>query len=91
MGIETENNSNRASTTTFIFTIVVNYLLARGPYRVPFLLNLPDATESHLVIGELYIVLRQGLSRLDELEGMSRDHYERLLIRVCRMRRSSVV
>ncbi|KAL3580097.1 hypothetical protein D5086_017932 [Populus alba] len=67
--------------TKSIITIV-NYLLACGPYRVPFLLNLPDATEPHLVIGELYTVLRQGLSRLDELEGMSKDHYERLLIRV---------
>jgi len=27
-------------------------------------------------------VSRQGLSRLDELEGMSRDHYERLPTRV---------
>jgi gamma-glutamylaminecyclotransferase len=27
-------------------------------------------------------VSRQGLSRLDELEGTSRDHYERLPIRV---------
>ena len=27
-------------------------------------------------------MLRQGLSRLNELEGTSRDHYERLPIRV---------
>ena len=27
-------------------------------------------------------MLKQGLSRLDELEGTSRDHYERLPIRV---------
>lgn len=110
MGIEAENNNNRASTLIFtygtlkrgfsnhvlmqdliktgdavfngIYRTVDNYPLVCGPYRVPFLLNLPDATGSHRVTGELYAVSSQGLSRLDELEGTSRDHYERLPIRV---------
>jgi len=36
-------------------------------------------------------VSRQGLSRLDELEGTSRDHYERLPIRVEPIDRGDVV
>ncbi|KAJ4849546.1 hypothetical protein Tsubulata_042058 [Turnera subulata] len=56
------------------------YPLVCGPYRVPFLLNLPSAAGSHRVAGELYAVSVRGLSRLDELEGTSRGHYERLPI-----------
>uniref|UniRef100_A0A0A9FIF3 Gamma-glutamylcyclotransferase family protein n=1 Tax=Arundo donax TaxID=35708 RepID=A0A0A9FIF3_ARUDO len=54
--------------------------LVCGPYRVPFLLNLPGA--GHRVAGELYAVTPRGLARLDELEGVSRAHYERLPISV---------
>ncbi|XP_062213060.1 putative gamma-glutamylcyclotransferase At3g02910 [Phragmites australis] len=54
--------------------------LVCGPYRVPFLLNLPGA--GHRVAGELYAVTPRGLERLDELEGISRAHYERLPISV---------
>lgn len=54
--------------------------LVCGPYRVPFLLNLPGA--GHRVAGELYSVTPRGLARLDELEGISRAHYERLPISV---------
>jgi len=36
-------------------------------------------------------VSRQGLSRLDELEGTSRDHYERLPIKVEPIDRGDVV
>uniref|UniRef100_A0A0E0GWP9 Gamma-glutamylcyclotransferase family protein n=1 Tax=Oryza nivara TaxID=4536 RepID=A0A0E0GWP9_ORYNI len=54
--------------------------LVCGPYRVPFLLNLPGA--GHRVSGELYAVTPRGLDRLDELEGVSRAHYERLPISV---------
>jgi gamma-glutamylaminecyclotransferase len=52
--------------------------LVCGPYRVPFLLNLPGAAGCHRVKGELYSVTPRGLARLDELEGVSRGHYERL-------------
>ncbi|CAI0378064.1 unnamed protein product [Linum tenue] len=58
------------------------YPLVCGPYRVPFLLNLPRAAGSARVSGELYAVSARGLARLDELEGTARGHYERLPIRV---------
>ncbi|CAI0419617.1 unnamed protein product [Linum tenue] len=58
------------------------YPLVCGPYRVPFLLNLPRAAGSDRVSGELYAVSARGLARLDELEGTARGHYERLPIRV---------
>ncbi|KAL6909582.1 hypothetical protein ACP4OV_001863 [Aristida adscensionis] len=54
--------------------------LVCGPYRVPFLLNLPGA--GHRVAGELYAVTPRGLHRLDDLEGVSRAHYERLPVSV---------
>jgi len=56
--------------------------LVCGPYRVPFLLNLPGSVGCHRVKGELYSVTARGLARLDELEGVSRGHYERLPIEV---------
>lgn len=49
--------------------------LVCGPYRVPFLLELPGAGER--VAGEVYAVTARGLARLDELEGVARAHYER--------------
>ncbi|KAM3318571.1 hypothetical protein ACQJBY_035998 [Aegilops geniculata] len=54
--------------------------LVCGPYRVPFLLNLPG--DGQRVRGELYSVTASGLARLDELEGVSRAHYERLPVSV---------
>jgi len=54
--------------------------LVCGPYHAPFLLNLPG--EENRVAGELYAVTARGLARLDELEGVSRAHYERLPIAV---------
>ncbi|XP_062213930.1 putative gamma-glutamylcyclotransferase At3g02910 [Phragmites australis] len=54
--------------------------LVCGPYRVPFLLNLPGS--GHRVAGELYAVTPRGLARLDELEGVSRAHYEQLPVTV---------
>ncbi|CAM0878247.1 unnamed protein product [Alopecurus aequalis] len=54
--------------------------LVCGPYRVPFLLNLPGSGQR--VKGELYSVTARGLARLDELEGVSRGHYERLPVEV---------
>ncbi|KAJ0594216.1 putative gamma-glutamylcyclotransferase [Helianthus annuus] len=55
--------------------------LVRGPYGVPFLLNLPGASR-HRVRGELYSVSDAGLQRLDVLEGITLGHYERLPIAV---------
>ncbi|KAG6518361.1 putative gamma-glutamylcyclotransferase At3g02910 [Zingiber officinale] len=54
--------------------------LVCGPYRVPFLLNFPG--EGERVAGELYAVSPRGLTRMDELEGTLRGHYERLPISV---------
>ncbi|XP_048572985.1 putative gamma-glutamylcyclotransferase At3g02910 [Triticum urartu] len=56
--------------------------LVCGPYRVPFLLNLPGEHGCQRVRGELYSVTPHGLARLDELEGVSRAHYERLPVSV---------
>lgn len=54
--------------------------LVCGPYRVPFLLNFQG--QGHRVSGELYAVSARGLARMDDLEGVTRGHYERLPIRV---------
>ncbi|KAK8713198.1 hypothetical protein V6N13_148420 [Hibiscus sabdariffa] len=56
------------------------YPLVCGPYRVPFLLNMPGSGQR--VTGELYAVSARGLDRVDELEGTSRGHYERRPIRL---------
>ena len=56
--------------------------LVCGPYRVPFLLNLPVAAAAHRVRGEAYAVTPRGLARLDELEGVATGHYERLPVQV---------
>ncbi|KAK1262636.1 putative gamma-glutamylcyclotransferase [Acorus gramineus] len=56
------------------------YPLVCGPYRVPFLLNLPGSGDR--VWGELYAVSPRGVSRMDELEGTRRGHYERLPVAV---------
>ncbi|XP_034711304.1 putative gamma-glutamylcyclotransferase At3g02910 [Vitis riparia] len=54
--------------------------LVCGPYRVPFLINLPGS--GHRVSGELYAVSARGLGLMDELEGTSHGHYERLPIEI---------
>ncbi|CAN1150830.1 Putative gamma-glutamylcyclotransferase At3g02910 [Linum perenne] len=54
--------------------------LVCGPFRVPFLLNLPGADGADRVSGEMYAVTARGLARLDELEGTVTGHYERLPI-----------
>ncbi|XP_057970036.1 putative gamma-glutamylcyclotransferase At3g02910 [Malania oleifera] len=59
---------------------VEKYPLVCGPYRVPFLLNLSGSGDR--VSGELYAVSSRGLARMDELEGTSCGHYERLPIEV---------
>ncbi|XP_078148385.1 AIG2-like (avirulence induced gene) family protein [Carex rostrata] len=58
--------------------------LVCGPYRVPFLLNLSNSVSDEIypVLGELYSVSPLGLARLDELEGVSKGHYERLPLMV---------
>ncbi|KAI3432194.1 Gamma-glutamylcyclotransferase family protein [Psidium guajava] len=59
----------------------IRYPLVCGPYRVPFLLDLPG--RGRRVSGELYSVSSErALSLLDELEGTSRGHYQRRPIEV---------
>ncbi|KAF9624663.1 hypothetical protein IFM89_012840 [Coptis chinensis] len=65
-----------------VYRTVEKYPLVCGPYGVPFLLNLPNSGDSNSVLGELYAVSEIGLSRMDELEGTSRNHYERLAVEV---------
>ncbi|XP_048496718.1 putative gamma-glutamylcyclotransferase At3g02910 [Beta vulgaris subsp. vulgaris] len=62
------------------FRTTEKYPLVCGPYRVPFLLNLPG--QGNRVWGEAYLVSEVGLARLDELEGTSRGHYQRLAIQI---------
>ncbi|GMH09131.1 hypothetical protein Nepgr_010971 [Nepenthes gracilis] len=62
------------------YRTVEKFPLVCGPFRVPFLLNLPGLGDR--VWGELYAVSNQGLARMDELEGTSLGHYERLPIKV---------
>lgn len=62
------------------YTTAESYPLVCGPYRVPFLLNMPGSGTR--VTGELYAVSDYGLTRMDELEGTTRGHYERRPIRV---------
>ncbi|XVF13634.1 hypothetical protein REPUB_Repub08aG0224500 [Reevesia pubescens] len=54
--------------------------LVIGPHGIPYLINLPG--HGHQVKGELYSVSTRGLVLLDELEGVSIGHYERLPIQV---------
>lgn len=49
--------------------------LVCGPFQVPFLLNFP--TSGHFVRGEVYQVDKVAMARLDELEGVTKGHYER--------------
>lgn len=63
-----------------VYKTLDKYPLVCGPYRVPFLINKPGT--GHHVTGELYAVSPRGLSRLDELEGISRGHYVRQQIRL---------
>ncbi|XP_010525057.1 PREDICTED: putative gamma-glutamylcyclotransferase At3g02910 [Tarenaya hassleriana] len=65
-----------------IYQTAEKFPLVCGPYRVPFLLNIPGS--GHRVTGELYAVSPRGLARLDELEGLSRGHYVRLPIRLAK-------
>lgn len=72
----------RSGDASFVGTYhtAVKYPLVCGPYKVPFLLNIPGS--GNRVYGELYSVSTRGLERMDELEGISRAHYERLPIKV---------
>ncbi|KAG5617493.1 hypothetical protein H5410_017317 [Solanum commersonii] len=63
-----------------VYQTVDRLPLVCGPYRVPFLLNFPGSGEH--VRGELYAVSGRGLIRMDELEGITRAHYERLPIKI---------
>ncbi|XP_042376077.1 putative gamma-glutamylcyclotransferase At3g02910 isoform X2 [Zingiber officinale] len=64
-----------ASFLTFART-ARRFPLVIGPLSIPFLLRLPGF--GRRVDGELYAVSSRGLSRLDELEGTTRGHYDRI-------------
>lgn len=69
---------------TFMGTCITrnSYPLVLGPYGAPYLINLPNATGTHPIKGELYSLSSRGLRLLDELEATSAGHYERLPIQV---------
>ncbi|KAK1366332.1 Gamma-glutamylcyclotransferase family protein [Heracleum sosnowskyi] len=54
--------------------------LVCGPFKVPFLLNFPGS--GNHVVGELYALSDKALVRIDELEGVSTGHYERMPVRL---------
>jgi gamma-glutamylcyclotransferase (GGCT)/AIG2-like uncharacterized protein YtfP len=55
--------------------------LVCGPFRVPFLLHTPSPCGHH-VRGEVYEIDDFALARLDDLEGITKGHYERKQIDV---------
>ncbi|KAL2622062.1 hypothetical protein R1flu_002267 [Riccia fluitans] len=61
----------------------LKYPLVCGPFQVPFLLRYPG--EGEHVQGELYQVDSHCLQLLDELEGVTKRHYERRQITVTRI------
>ncbi|XP_078438559.1 putative gamma-glutamylcyclotransferase At3g02910 [Wolffia australiana] len=63
-----------------IYRTADRFPLVCGPYRVPFLLNIPGKGQQ--VWGELYEVSSRAIERMDELEGTSSGHYERLPVLV---------
>ncbi|KAI8031200.1 putative gamma-glutamylcyclotransferase [Camellia lanceoleosa] len=64
-----------------VYRTVEKLPLVCGPYRVPFLLNFPGSGDR--VLGELYsISADRALVRMDDLEGTSRGHYERLPVKL---------
>ncbi|XP_050231263.1 putative gamma-glutamylcyclotransferase At3g02910 [Mercurialis annua] len=79
-------NLIRQNSASFIGIYVTDqsYPLIIGPFGIPYLVNLPGATASHRVKGELYSVSHGGAALLDEFEGVSIGHYERLPIRVAK-------
>ncbi|KAJ0252734.1 Gamma-glutamylcyclotransferase family protein [Hirschfeldia incana] len=56
------------------------YPLVTGLYGIPYLIN--KSGSGQRVRGELYAVSKRGLVRLDELEGIEVEHYERLPVEV---------
>ncbi|VVB08178.1 unnamed protein product [Arabis nemorensis] len=61
-------------------TTRLQYPLVTGLYGIPYLINKPGSGQK--IRGELYSVSKRGLVRLDELEGIKVEHYERLPIEV---------
>ncbi|ESQ39821.1 hypothetical protein EUTSA_v10001053mg [Eutrema salsugineum] len=61
-------------------TTRLSYPLITGLYGIPYLIN--KSGSGQRIRGELYAVSKRGLARLDELEGIEVEHYERLPIEV---------
>ncbi|GJX29361.1 putative gamma-glutamylcyclotransferase [Tanacetum coccineum] len=72
------------------YTTDLHFPLVQGPYGVPFLLNFPGSGQ-HRVRGELYSVSDHGLEKLDDLEGITLGHYERLPVKVVADENGTVV
>jgi gamma-glutamylcyclotransferase (GGCT)/AIG2-like uncharacterized protein YtfP len=63
-------------------TTVDRLPLVVGPFRIPFLLDLPGRGAAKRVHGELYRVPACALENLDAFEGVPQRFYARVLIRV---------
>lgn len=63
-----------------VYTTADKLPLVCGPFKVPFLLNFPGS--GHQVVGELYSVTDKALLRIDDLEGVTTGHYERMPVRI---------
>ncbi|KAF2537065.1 hypothetical protein F2Q68_00020191 [Brassica cretica] len=61
-------------------TTRLSYPLVTGLYGIPYLIN--QSGSGQRIRGELYSVSKRGLARLDELEGIKVEHYERLPVEV---------
>ncbi|PON59463.1 Gamma-glutamylcyclotransferase, AIG2-like [Parasponia andersonii] len=58
----------------------LNYPFVCGPYHVLFLINCPGSSQP--VLGEVYTMSNPTLAFVDELEGTTRGHYQRLPIQL---------
>ncbi|KAA3468540.1 AIG2-like protein [Gossypium australe] len=61
------------------YQTVEKYPLVCGPYRVPFLLNMPGS--GHRVTGELYAVSSRGLARVDDGNNKKKEEDQAVLTR----------
>ncbi|KAL5769987.1 hypothetical protein ACOSP7_014141 [Xanthoceras sorbifolium] len=62
------------------YTTTNKYPLVCSPYKVPFLLNILGS--GHPISDELYTLSSYGLARVDDLQGTTRGHYQRLPVQL---------
>ncbi|KAJ4878091.1 AIG2-like family protein [Raphanus sativus] len=70
-------------------TTRLSFPLVTGLYGIPYLINRSGSGQR--IRGELYAVSKRGLVRLDELEGIKVEHYERLPVEVVEEESNGVV